>query len=226
MKWYEIIQQLTIDQESFFTDTLQIKENMSLLLKRDYSSNKYRWQFLRSILRSIISFFIDALKISSTSALTFKRAFSYCAVIAGLWKAVLSVTAFECIFHTCKDVKASEIMRHSSAVRGNRTFLDCGGDSAGKLAGGNFMSVIKIRVPDQLFSNTWGNRRLNLSLNLKKDFSKHIVISGYKIWFFFIIIISQPCCNSQGHCDSLQNPVRWTEKPKTTSRTLCFKLSC
>lgn len=34
---------LQINQESFFTDTLQIKETMSLLLKRDYSSNKYRW---------------------------------------------------------------------------------------------------------------------------------------------------------------------------------------
>lgn len=117
---------LKIEQESFFTDTLQIKENMSLLLKRDYSSNKYRWQFLRSILRSIISFYVFV-EISSTSALTFKWAFSHCALLMqAFWKAVSSVVSFECTFHTCKDLKKeeSEVMTHASGIRENsRIFL-------------------------------------------------------------------------------------------------------
>lgn len=90
---------LTIDQESFFTDTLQIKEHMSLLLKRDYSSNKYRWQFLRSILRGIISFYVSV-EISSTSALTFKWAFSHCALLwQAFCKAVCRVVSFVCVSH-------------------------------------------------------------------------------------------------------------------------------
>lgn len=52
------------------------QRNMSLLLKRDYSSNKYRWKFLGSILRSIISFYIYVEISSTLPALTFQWAFS------------------------------------------------------------------------------------------------------------------------------------------------------
>lgn len=69
---------------------------MSLLLKRDFSSNKYRRQFLRTTLRSI---FTHA-EISSSSALNFEH-LAFRSFIKDCLKKSLSSISFDFIF-PCK----------------------------------------------------------------------------------------------------------------------------